>query len=187
MKEKLWTVSNTLSLSRIVLMLPVIYFFITPGLHHREYAVLCTLLAVTTDALDGYFARLLHQESEIGKIVDPLADKIGVGIVVVLLLIFGDIQLWFALLILIRDFLIFLGGLYVRKRNGIVLPSNMPGKFAVSFVALTLTLAMLQYRMFDFVESISQAMSCIFLVVSFAFYIRRFQRILTVKDEQPNP
>ena len=59
-----------------------------------------TLLAVTTDALDGYFARLLHQESELGKVIDPLADKIGVGIVVVLLLIFGDIPLWFALLVL---------------------------------------------------------------------------------------
>ncbi len=187
MKDKLWTVSNILSLSRIVLMAPVVYYFVTPGLHHREYAVLFTLLAVTTDALDGYFARLLHQESEIGKIVDPLADKVGVAIVVVLLLIFGDIQLWFALLILIRDILIFLGGLYVRKRKGIVLPSNMPGKFAVSFVALTLTLAMLQYRIFDVVESVSLAMSCFLLVISFAVYVLRFYRIFAVETRRPNP
>jgi CDP-diacylglycerol--glycerol-3-phosphate 3-phosphatidyltransferase len=181
MKEKLWTISNCLSLSRIVLMGPVVYFFLSPVPHNREYAVLLTLLAVTTDALDGYIARLLHQESEIGKIVDPLADKIGVGIVVVLLLIFGDIQLWFALLILIRDFLIFLGGVYLKRRKGIILPSNMPGKFAVSFVALTLTLAMLRYRMFDVVESFSLAASCIFLTVSFVFYVRRFYRIITAE------
>ncbi len=138
MKENPWTVSNMLSASRILLMAPVVYFFLSPIEHNREYAVLFTLLAVTTDALDGYFARLFHQESELGKVIDPLADKIGVGIVVVLLLIFGDIPLWFALLVLCRDIVIFLGGLYIRKRTGIILPSNMAGKFAVSFVALTL-------------------------------------------------
>ena len=182
MSGKLWTVSNCLSLSRIVLMAPVVYFFITPLQHHREYAVLFTLLAVTTDALDGYFARLLHQESEIGKIVDPLADKIGVAIVVVLLLIFGDIQMWFALLVLIRDTLIFLGGVYVKRKKGIILPSNMAGKFAVSFVALTLALAMLQYPMFARIEAISLATGSVFLVASFIMYVRRLYRILSIEN-----
>ena len=124
MKGNPWTISNVLSASRILLMAPVVYFFLSPMEHNREYAVLFTLLAVTTDALDGYFARLFHQESELGKVIDPLADKIGVGIVVVLLLIFGDIPLWFALLVLCRDIIIFFGGLYIRKRTGMILPSS---------------------------------------------------------------
>ncbi len=137
-----------------------------------------TLLAVSTDALDGYFARLLHQESELGKVIDPLADKIGVGIVVVLLLFFGDISLWFALLILSRDVLIFLGGLYLRKRTGIILPSNMPGKFAVSFVALTLVLSMVHYRIFSLLREISLLISTVLLLISFIIYIRRFMHVL---------
>ncbi|MGA9407466.1 MAG: CDP-alcohol phosphatidyltransferase family protein [Bacteroidota bacterium] len=178
MKEKLWTVSNVLSASRIILMAPVVYFFLVQMPHHREYAVLITLLAVSTDALDGYFARLLHQESELGKVIDPLADKIGVGIVVVLLLFFGDISLWFALLILSRDVLIFLGGLYLRKRTGIILPSNMPGKFAVSFVALTLVLSMVHYRIFSLLREISLLISTVLLLISFIIYIRRFMHVL---------
>ncbi len=181
MKENLWTVSNMLSVSRIVLMAPVVYFFLTPMEHNREYAVLFTLLAVTTDALDGYFARLLHQESELGKVIDPLADKIGVGIVVVLLLIFGDIPLWFALLVLIRDVLIFLGGLYIRRRRGIILPSNMPGKFAVSFVALTLVLSMVHYRIFSLLQEISLITSTAVLLFSFMVYVRRFMDVLSAE------
>ncbi len=185
MRENPWTVSNVLSASRIVLMAPVVYFFLAPIEHNREYAVLFTLLAVTTDALDGYFARLLHQESELGKVIDPLADKIGVGIVVVLLLIFGDIPLWYALLVLCRDVLIFLGGLYIRKQVGIILPSNMPGKFAVSFVALTLVLSMVHYHIFSLFQVISLYTSTFLLILSFFVYVKRFAVVLSTEKNEP--
>ena len=184
MKENPWTISNMLSASRILLMAPVVYFFLSPIEHNREYAVLFTLLAVTTDALDGYFARLFHQESEVGKVIDPLADKIGVGIVVVLLLIFGDIPLWFALLVLCRDIVIFLGGLYIRKRTGIILPSNMAGKFAVSFVALTLVLSMVHYRIFSLIQMISLYISVVLLVFSFIVYVKRFMVVLSAEKDK---
>ena len=179
MKDRIWTISNFLSFSRILLMGPVIVFFLGGSPHHREIAVLFVLLAVVTDTLDGYLARLLHQESEIGRIIDPLADKIGVGIVVVLLLLFGDIPLWFALLVLTRDIAIFCGGVYIKRRKGLVLPSNMAGKIAVSLVALTLTLAMLRYQMFALVEEFSLAASAVLLIVSFAVYVRRFLTVLS--------
>ena len=147
-------------------------------MHNREYAVLFTLLAVTTDALDGYFARLFHQESELGKVIDPLADKIGVGIVVVLLLIFGDISPWFALLVLSRDVLIFLGGIYIKKQTGLILPSNMAGKIAVCFVALTLVLSMLQYKIFSLAETFSLYAAVVMLVFSFIVYAHRFRDLL---------
>ena len=166
-------------------MAPVVFLFLAQSPHHREFSVLLVLLAVTTDALDGYFARLFHQESEIGRIIDPLADKIDVGIIVVLLVIFGDIPLWFALLVLIRDIAIFAGGVYIKRRKGIVLPSIMAGKFAVSFVALTLTFAMLRYRMFDLAEEISLIVSTALLVVSFGLYVRRFVSVLSSSNGGP--
>jgi len=183
MKENPWTISNVLSASRILLMAPVVYFFLAPVEHNREYAVLFTLLAVTTDALDGYFARLFHEESELGKVIDPLADKIGVGIVVVLLLIFGDISLWFAILVLGRDIAIFLGGLYIRKRTGLILPSNMAGKIAVCFVALTLVLSMLHYQMFSMARTFSLYASTALLVFSFIVYANRFRNVLSPSEK----
>lgn len=186
MQGKFWTISNALSLSRIILMAPVVYFFLTPVIHNREYAVFFMLLAVTTDALDGYFARLLKQESEIGKIIDPLADKIGVGVVVVLLLFFGDISLWFAVIVILRDALIFIGGLIVKIRKGIILPSNLPGKFAVAFVALTLVLAMMRYHTFSFLMQLSLFVSVALLLVSFAVYIKRFYVVMKSSPDKKN-
>ncbi len=187
MQEKFWTISNTLSLSRIILMAPVVYFFLTPVSHNREYAILFILLAVTTDALDGYVARLLKQESEIGKIIDPLADKIGVSIVVVLLLFFGDISLWFAVLIILRDALIFIGGLILKVRKGIILPSNLPGKFAVAFVALTLVLSMMRYHAFSMLMRLSLFASVVLLLVSFGVYIKRFYVVMKSSPDKSNP
>jgi len=159
-------------------MAPVIYFFLTPIVHNREYAVLFILLAVITDALDGYFARLLRQESEIGKIIDPLADKIGVGTVVVLLLFFGDISFWFAVIVILRDVLIFIGGLILKVRKGIILPSNLPGKFAVAFVAFTLVFAMMRYHFFSLLMQFSLFVSVVLLLFSFALYIKRFYTVM---------
>ena len=179
MRGKIWTISNLLSLSRIFLMVPVVLFFMSSMKHAREYAALFILLAVVTDALDGYLARLLHQESEVGKVIDPLADKVGVGIVVVLLCIFGDIPFWYAFLVLGRDVIILLGGIYIRRRKGIILPSNMPGKFAVSIVALALVLALLRYPIFAIAGQVSLWLSTGLLAVSFVVYTKRF--IVTLK------
>jgi CDP-diacylglycerol--glycerol-3-phosphate 3-phosphatidyltransferase len=178
MQGKFWTISNVLSLSRIILMAPVVYFFLTPVIHNREYAVLFLLLAITTDALDGYFARLLKQESEIGKIIDPLADKICVGIVVVLLLFFGDISVWFAVIVILRDALIFIGGLILKVRKGIILASNLAGKFAVAFVAFTLVFAMMRYHFFSLLMPFSLFVSVVLLLFSFAVYIKKFYTVM---------
>lgn len=175
MKPGRWyDVSNLLSLSRIVLMVPVIAVMAVPMTFQREIAVLIILLAVTTDALDGYLARRWNEESELGKIIDPLADKVGAAIVVGLLAFFGDIPLWFAAAVLARDLIIFSAGLYVKHRTGIILPSLMAGKVAVSFLALYVVLAMLRYESWSTLTAAVFLITNITLAFSMAVYARRF-------------
>lgn len=174
MQGKIWTISNMLSFSRIVLMIPMAYFLVTPMRFHREYALFIILVAVTTDALDGYVARLRNEISDFGKIIDPLADKIAVGIVVVMLTIFGDIPLWFTLLILVRDLIIFFAGLYVKSKTGIILPSLMSGKIAVSILALTLVFPIIHYPSLDKLYVIFQWITVGLLIFSFTVYTKRF-------------
>ncbi len=174
MQGKIWTISNMLSLSRIVLMIPASYFLATPMQFHREIAMLIILVAVTTDVLDGYFARKFNEISDLGKIIDPLADKIGIGIVVVMLTIFGDIPLWFTLLVLIRDLIIFFAGLYIKSKIGIILPSMMSGKVAVSILTLTLVFAVLKYPSLHLLYELFQWITIALLVFSFSVYAKRF-------------
>lgn len=155
-------------------MIPASYFLATPMQFHREIAVLIILVAVATDALDGYFARKFNQISDIGKVIDPLADKVGVAIVVVMLTIYGDIPLWISIGVVSRDVIIFLAGLYIKRKTGIILPSLMSGKVAVSFLALYLVLAILQYRSIDWLLDMTLMISIVTLVFSFFQYAQRF-------------
>lgn len=135
--ERRWNVSNVLSLVRLLLVLPagaaIMY-------ERKVVAVAIFVLAALTDYLDGYFARRLGQISEFGKILDPLADKIFVAGVVILLYLTGIVPLWLLVPILGRDLLILLGGLYVERRAGVVLPSNWTGKWAVGALSFAILL-----------------------------------------------
>ncbi|GJQ63775.1 MAG: CDP-alcohol phosphatidyltransferase [Melioribacteraceae bacterium] len=134
------TVSNYLSLSRLLVIMPIIYFIgrFEDGYEFRIYTILFMLLGYVTDVLDGYFARKLDQVTEWGKIIDPFADKIAIILVVIRLYessYLGDFYFW---LIVSRDIIIFTGGIIVSNIIGKVLPSNLLGKGTVLSIGLYL-------------------------------------------------
>ena len=138
------TVSNFISASRIMMVIPMGYCLLTEFPHHRLWTAGVILVAVATDFLDGFLARKLHQVTDIGKIIDPLADKIGIGVYAIFLAMNGDVPLWFVVFVLLRDLLIFSGGLYIHRNKKIVPQSNWPGKISVSCIAITFFLATLR-------------------------------------------
>ncbi|MDZ7343676.1 MAG: CDP-alcohol phosphatidyltransferase family protein, partial [candidate division KSB1 bacterium] len=78
-----WTVSNLLSFSRIILLIPILLFLRenTPAGNYKAVGVM--LLAAATDWFDGYFARRFHQKTDVGRVIDPVSDKICVGAVAI--------------------------------------------------------------------------------------------------------
>jgi len=81
----LFTAPNLVTLLRLALMPLLIIFFFIPG---RWPAAICTtifVIAALSDLLDGYLARRLKQTSSLGAFLDPVADKLVVGIALVLL------------------------------------------------------------------------------------------------------
>ena len=135
--SSLWNLSNILSLSRIILVVPTA---LAVWYDAKVIAVALFVLAALSDYLDGFFARRYNQISDLGKILDPLADKIYVAVIVLLLLIMNVLPLWFVSIVLARDIVILVGGLYVEKKTGVVLPSNWVGKWAVGALSLTVLL-----------------------------------------------
>jgi cardiolipin synthase len=164
-------------------MAPIVILLISAIPFHREYAVCFMLLALMTDALDGYLARRLNQVSEIGKIIDPLADKLTVGVVIILLTIFQDISLWYTGLVIVRDVLIFSGGVYVKKRTGQVLASNVFGKVTVVLIAITIIFALLHNPEFHDVFEIAEWSSVVMMLLSFASYTQRFFSMIVSRSK----
>lgn len=173
MQERIWTASNLLSVSRVLLVAPAVYFLMTDDPHDRLWASAILAVVILTDFLDGYFARRLHQVTELGKIIDPLADKIAVAAVALTLLLTGDIPLWYLLAVVVRDGLIVVGGLMIRKKKHIVLQSNWPGKIAVSVIALYLWLSTLRLEFLEPFRSFTLWASVVMMVLSLAVYSRR--------------
>jgi CDP-diacylglycerol--glycerol-3-phosphate 3-phosphatidyltransferase len=91
-----------------------------------------------SDLLDGYIARKRDEVSELGKIIDPLADKFCVISISITLLVQDVIPLWFVLIIVLRDVIIFSGGLFLKRSKNVVLMSNWIGKISVFIIGLTL-------------------------------------------------
>jgi len=168
-----WTASNVISSSRIILTLPAAYCLVVNFPHHRTWSVFFILVAVLTDFLDGYLARRLKQVSDLGKIIDPLADKVGVAIIAVCLAVTGDIPLWYLVVLLARDLLIFAGGVYIRQQKKIVPQANMAGKIAVNVIALALLLSIIRAESLETFRTVVIWLSLIAMAVSLVIYARR--------------
>lgn len=163
--NKMFNISNILSLLRLVLTVPIIYFIIDDKI---VIVMILGALAFLTDFFDGWFARKLNQETEIGKIIDPVADKILVGSVVVILYVLGRFPLWLGLAILIRDILILTGGLIINSKIKFVIPSNKLGKWTVLVISLYIFGIILKV---DFIGKYAPYIVIIMVALSFISYI----------------
>jgi CDP-diacylglycerol--glycerol-3-phosphate 3-phosphatidyltransferase len=183
-KSDIFNISNSLSMLRVVLVIPVWILMDSLDNPENRYIVagLC-LFAAITDMLDGHFARKLNQVTEFGKIVDPIADKIIVSAVVVKLFLIGDIPGYYFYMIVARDILILIGGIIVTKKLGKVLPSNVLGKITVIFISVVLLLSILQVSS-GFIFNALYYASLVLIVGSLAAYtIRALEFIKKSEDE----
>jgi len=170
--SKIWNLPNTLSMFRILLVIPM---GIALWEQENVIAVLIGFLSSITDNLDGYFARRFNQITEFGKIIDPLSDKLFVGVIVIILLIQGRMPVWFAGVIWGRDLLLMLGGIWAAKKIGWVLPSNALGKMTVTALGFTLMFIILNIKIVAFWGI---WFSTSLLVISFIYYLVRMLAVL---------
>jgi len=112
------TTANKITICRILLVpvfiVQVLYYTETGNDLYRLFALLCFAVASLSDAIDGYLARHYHQHSELGRILDPLADKLLLVAGIVLLSFKNEpylqrIPMWLTVTVLSRDVLLVLG------------------------------------------------------------------------------
>jgi CDP-diacylglycerol--glycerol-3-phosphate 3-phosphatidyltransferase len=128
MKREFLTISNLLSIFRGLLSIPFALVMLVPADPMRFLALGILLIGMLTDFLDGRIARARGEETEWGKILDPLADKVCVAVMALVLLKLGDLPFWFVAALIARDLAILAGGVYIKSARGVVLPSNTAGK-----------------------------------------------------------
>ena len=141
-QDRIINVPNALTLVRILLLPVVVWRFV---LGDTTGALIVYMTAMLTDALDGIIARKTNQITALGKLLDPLADKLMVLSVLFTLLIRGIIPWEPVALLGGKELLMLIGGacLYNRK---IVVHSLFVGKFAQVAVSMALILSFFHCR-----------------------------------------
>ena len=134
------TTANKVTIGRILLIpffvVEVLYYMKTGLEAHRLSAILVFGVAAICDGVDGYIARRYNQKSELGAILDPLADKLLLVSGIVALSFnhgpfLGQIPLWLTGTIIGRDFLILIGMVVIQLTVGkVIVHPRIIGKCA---------------------------------------------------------
>jgi CDP-diacylglycerol---glycerol-3-phosphate 3-phosphatidyltransferase len=140
--RRFWNVPNTLTVSRLVLALCV---FASIANEWYYWALGIFAIAAVTDALDGYFARLLKQDTPLGRQLDPLVDKVIVsGCYIYLATNYQEtgVMPWMVTAIVVRELLI--QGLRSHlEGRGQAFGAKMAGKLKTVFQCLSICLVLL--------------------------------------------
>src|ERR1700687_2254744 len=143
---------NRITVARI-LLIPVIMVFLQvktfPVIHLGDFtitynqilATLVFIIAASTDGLDGYIARKRKLVTNLGKLLDPLADKLLVTAVLVYLVELGKIDAWIVIVIIGREFAV-TGLRQIALLEGIVMAASKLGKWKTG-IQITAIIALL--------------------------------------------
>lgn len=176
--REIFLIPNLLSIIRLLTSIPVCLLLFYNFENSKFIIIVLFIFMYITDLLDGYLARKLNQITETGKIIDPLADKFAVGLIAVTLFLKGLIPVWFFIIVLSRDILILIFGLYLKNKYNKTLMSNYPGKMAVFIIGLILLLTVINYELLTDKFSFVYYVAILMIIYSSILYFNRFLKTI---------
>lgn len=177
-KKEMFSIPNILCYFRI-LLIPLFMVIFTTGTVIKDYYIAAgiILLAGFTDLIDGYIARKFNQVTELGKFLDPLADKLMQAAMIISLMfkIRGVITL-VIIFVVKESFMIIAGGILLKK--GKKLDGAMWfGKVSTAVFYVTMFLIIAVPTMSLKIVNLLIIIAAFFLVLSFALYIPVFKKM----------
>ncbi|MBQ6413116.1 MAG: CDP-alcohol phosphatidyltransferase family protein [Ruminococcus sp.] len=189
--KDLMTIPNAISFVRILLITPFVAFFIAAKYITGNYipAIIIIALSGISDLFDGMIARKFHQESELGKVLDPLADKLTLIAVGICLIFIEPYVLPLMIIMVLKDILMIIGGTIIINKGVIPPKSSWYGK-ASTFMFYISVAMVVSMEIFNFHnETISLAVlgvtagMMIFSLVNYAIIFFKIQKQIKTKEE----
>ena len=173
---------NKLTIFRVILI-PVFIIALMSGIIpepvNRYVGVVIFCVASFTDYLDGHIARKYNLVTNFGKFMDPLADKLLVCSAMICMISTGQLEAWFVIIIIAREFIIS-GFRLVAADSGIVIAASYWGKFkTVSQMFMVIVLIMDLGGVFDVIGTVLIWVSLILTIVSLIDYVAKNIQVLT--------
>ena len=128
-----WTIPNLVTVIRFVLIFPIVALLLS-GAQPLTAAAL-TVLFGATDWVDGFLARRLGQETRLGEILDPIADRLGIGCLGIALTIIGAIPWSVIIVILLVDLIV--GSVFLARHRNHQLSVTWIGKIRTALIMIS--------------------------------------------------
>lgn len=157
--------------------MPVVYRHYINGYSVDAIIMLLIGYGIISDYLDGFFARKTNTISEIGKMIDPISDKIAAGLLFIYTVVIGWVPFWFLWLFIARDILILIGSSFIKLRYGKVAMSTISGKISVNVISLY-WISIFFFRSASLAHTILLWASVAIMLFSFIMYLLRYRNIM---------
>ena len=179
-KKKILTIPNVLSMIRIAMIPVIVWLYVVEK--HYGWAGGLLIFSGVTDVVDGFIARHFHMISDLGKMLDPIADKLTQATMLVCLLMrFPLMALPLAMMVLKETFMS-VTGLLVIRRTGVVISADWHGKAATVLLYATMVIHI-------FWENISESQSALFIgatmvMIAISFFLYGKDNVNALKKEK---
>jgi len=146
MSSRNLNIPNLITIIRIIVApIIVIVLLITPSRMLSLCSALIFMLASVTDFLDGYIARKMNRVTNLGKFLDPLADKLLVGTALIMMIHLDRVPPWIVALIVGRE--IFITGIrVVAIKENILIETSRPAKYKTALQIIAVVCLMIHYE-----------------------------------------
>lgn len=176
-KKEIFTIPNLLSLFRLALI-PLYVVIYLNARSNTDYYLAAAILAVSclTDLIDGQIARRFNMISTIGKVLDPLADKVTQFTMVICLSIKYPILWFLVILIFIKEIFQLIAGLLRLRKGKMLKGAQITGKVCTAVLFISLILLVMLPDISYFAVQIITLIDSIFLLIAFTDYAIVYNR-----------
>ena len=169
-------IPNILSVFRLFLVPVFVTVYFSDLGEAKAYATGIYMLAAFTDFLDGRIARKYHLVSKLGRILDPLGDKMMTFAVLLCITIDKIVPAWAVVIFFLKESLMALGGYVIYKKSSDMPPANFLGKAATVIFVIVCTLLML-LEIPKIYSTIMISIAIIVMIAAFISYLFQYYKI----------
>lgn len=175
-KNKIITLPNLLSLFRLLLIPAFVWLY----LERENFTMTCAVLLLSglTDIADGFIARRFNMISDVGKVLDPIADKLTQAAMLFCLLFRFPMMTVPLVLLVLKELFMGITGLLVIRKTGVVLGADWHGKVATAMLYAMMIIHVLWYDMTPALSNLLIFACTVMMAVSVVLYGLRNKRAL---------
>lgn len=189
LSNRAFTIPNIICLVRILLITPFVKLFLDG---QYGWAAVVIILSGLSDCFDGMIARRFNQESELGKILDPLADKLTLLAVGICLCVIEPFFWPVVIILVLKDVLMLIGSSKVVKMGIIVPKSKWYGKLGTVMFYVTVTFIVfvemmqkaqdpivnIDYETGKWISMVMLCLTAVMMIFAFVMYSRTYKQIM---------